>query len=84
MDLAAEFLANYSYVYASDCPGNGVLLARCLTGLGPTGTSNDANSDLGGWYFNGTMIPNSGENVNCSNPAVGYYSFTTAICMPCC
>ena len=65
---ANDFLTDYSYIHASDSPGsNGVLLARCVTGLGPTGTSNDV---LGGWYFGGTMIPNSGETVQCGNPAV--------------
>ena len=65
---ADDFLTDYSYIHASDSPGsNGVLLARCVTGLGPTGTSNDV---LGGWYFGGTMIPNSGETVQCGNPAV--------------
>ena len=75
---ANDFLTDYSYVDASDSPGNGVLLARCATGLGPTGTDNNANSDLGGWYFNnGTMIPSSGVNQVCGSraengkPAVG-------------
>ena len=68
---ATDFLTDYSYVYASHSPGNGVLLARCVTGLGPTGTSNNANSDLGGWYFNGTMIPNSDVNQGCGSAAVG-------------
>ena len=67
---ATDFLTDYSYIYASDSPGSGVLLARCVTGLGPTGTSNNANSDLGGWYFNGTMIPNSGVNQVCGSPAI--------------
>ena len=66
---ANDFLTDYSYVYASDSPGSGALLARCVTGLGPTDTSNDANGDLGGWYFNGTMIPNSGVNQGCGSPA---------------
>ena len=68
---ANDFLTNYSYIHASDSPGSSVLLARCVTGLGPTGTSNEANGDLGGWYFNGTMIPNSGVNAQCSWPNVG-------------
>ena len=76
---ANDFLTDYSYIHASDNPGRGVLLARCVTGLGPTGTrDDDANSDLGGWCFNnGTMIPNSGVNQECgslaanNNPAVG-------------
>ena len=69
---ATDFLIDYSYVYASDSPGSGALLARCVTGLGPTGTDVNANSELGGWYFiNGTMIPNSGVNQVCGSPAVG-------------
>ena len=68
---ATDFLIDYSYVYASGFPDSGVLLARCVTGLGPTGTSNNANSDLGGWYFNGTMIPNSDVNQGCGSAAVG-------------
>ena len=67
---ATDFLTDYSYVYASDSPGSGVVLARCVTGLGPIGTSNKANSNLGGWYFiNGTMIPNSGVIQECGSPA---------------
>ena len=69
---ATDFLTDYSYIHASNSPGSGFLLARCVTGLGPTGTSNEANGDLGGWYFiNGTMIPNSGINTQCSWPNVG-------------
>ena len=66
---AADFLTDYSYITASDSPVNGVVLARCATGLGPTGTNHDANGDLGGWYFNGNMILNSGVNQGCSSPA---------------
>ena len=32
------------------------LIARCVTGLGPSGS--DDNNALGGWYFNGNSIPN--------------------------
>ena len=78
---ATDFLTDYSYVYASDSPGYfGVLLARCVTGLGPTGTSINANGDLGGWYFNnGTMIPNSGVNQECGSPTVNDYPAVGAI-----
>ena len=31
-------------------------LARCMTGLGPSGRY--GNGVLGGWYFNGVQIPN--------------------------
>ena len=68
---ANDFLTDYSYINASDSPGsNGVLLARCLTGLGPTSINNGASGDLGGWYFNGTMIPNSGEQASCSSDVI--------------
>ena len=68
---ANDFLTDYSYVYASDSPGSGVVLARCVTGLGPTHTDINANGDLGGWYFiNGIMIPNSGVNQECGSPAI--------------
>ena len=68
---ADDFLTDYSYVYASDSPGSAALLARCVTGLGPNGTSEDTNGDLGGWYFNGNMIPNSGVHKQCSSDDVG-------------
>ena len=71
LTVATDFLTDYSYITASDSPGSGVLLARCVTGLGPTDTDPNANSELGEWYFNGTMIPNSGVNQECGNPAVG-------------
>ena len=66
--LASDFLTNYSYVDACGSLGNGVLLARCVTGLSPNGSDNGV---LGGWYFNGTKITNSGETVGCSSPDVG-------------
>ena len=70
---ATDFLTDYSYIHASDSPGSdGVLLARCVTGLGPTFTTDNANGDLGGWYFiNSTMIPNSGIHEQCSFYDVG-------------
>ena len=69
---AADFLTGYSYVNAIDNPGiEGFLLARCLTGLGPNGTNNDANGVLGGWYFiNGTMIRNSDESASCGSGVI--------------
>ena len=60
-----DFLTDYSYINASDSPGsNGVLLARCVTGLGPSG---DDNGVLGGWYFNGIVIP---EQASCSSDVI--------------
>ena len=63
-------LADYLYINASNGNPKGVQLARCLTGLGPTNTSNGANGALGGLYFNGTMIPNSGEQGPCSSDVI--------------
>ena len=60
----AGVLPDYSYINA---PGNDVLIARCLTGLGPSGGDNGV---LGGWYFNGTMIPNSGEREPCGTNVI--------------
>ena len=49
-------LTDYSYITTSG--SSQMLLARCLTGLGPDGTGALANQVLGGWYFKGTKIPN--------------------------
>ena len=71
LEVAADFLPNYSYVYASASPGsNGDLLARCMTGLGPNSTSDGANGNLGGWYFDDTMITNSGEGGPCASDGI--------------
>ena len=40
--------------------GAGNLIAHCVTGMGPTGSNN--NNALGGWYFDGTQIPNGACN----------------------
>ena len=64
-----NLLTDYSYIFARDVP-TGRWLARCLTGLGPTSTSNGANGALGKFYFNGTVIPNSGEQGPCSSDVV--------------
>ena len=64
---ANDFLTDYSYIHASDSPGDGVLLGRCVTGLGPGG---DDNGVLGGWYFNGHMIRNSGEQASCLSDVI--------------
>ena len=68
----ASALNDYSHVFnATDRPDIfGVLLARCVTGLGPTDTSSGANGVLGGWYFNGTMIRNGGEIELCSSDVI--------------
>ena len=48
---SSNLLTNYSYITGTT---NG-LLARCASGLGPTGT--DDNTALGIWYFNGAQLP---------------------------
>ena len=57
LTLAAA-LNDYSHINARSGSGNSQL-ARCLTGLGPSG--NDVNHVLGGWYFNGNVIANRGQ-----------------------
>ena len=65
---SANALTDYSYIYARDSPGNnGAQIARCVTGLGPTGTGNDANDVLGGLYFNGNKIPALASPASCSD-----------------
>ena len=50
-------LPDYSYITAENVMTNtSVLIARCVTGLGPSGS--DDNNALGGLYFNGSRIPN--------------------------
>ena len=67
----ANVLTDYSYINPADSlSDDGDLLARCLTGLGPNSTSINANGELGGWYFNGTMIPNSDEAESCSSDVI--------------
>ena len=53
--VSANALTDYSYVNARDGNVNNVRLARCVTGLGPSGNDNGA---LGGLYFNNNRIPN--------------------------
>ena len=66
----ADALTDYSYVNSAM---DGVRLARCLTGLGPSG---DDNGVLGGLYIEGNMIPNrascgTGSNLNSIQPRPG-------------
>ena len=49
--VTGNLLNDYSYITGTT---NG-LLARCVSGLGPTGT--DDNTALGIWYFNGAQLP---------------------------
>jgi len=46
-----NLLTDYSYITGTT---NG-LVARCVSGLGPTGT--DDNTALGIWYFNAVQLP---------------------------
>ena len=67
---SANELTDYSYINARSGTGSGSLLARCLTGLGPTSTSMGANGLLGGLYFKGTKISNSDETASCSSDVI--------------
>ena len=53
----ADALTDYSYIHVGGGNVDGApVIARCLTGLGPSGYD---NSVLGGWWYpNGTKIPN--------------------------
>ena len=55
--IDSNILPDYSYITAQNVMTNtSALIARCVTGLGPSGS--DDNNALGGWYFNGNRIPN--------------------------
>ena len=59
---ANDKLGDYSRINARS---SGIsIIARCLTGLGPSG--ND-NSVLGGLYFNGSKIPHRASCIGSSN-----------------
>ena len=62
--VSANAIGDYSYVNARDIVTQGVQIARCVTGLGPSDTED--NSDVGGVYFNGSGIP----NVGCNDPSM--------------
>ena len=64
----ADALTDYSYINDRGGDPNGDWLARCLTGLGPSGS--DTNSVLGGLYINGNMIPNSDESGPCASDVI--------------
>ena len=57
----------HSYVIVSS---GAPYIARCLTGMGPTSNSSNANSLLGGLYFKDNMIPNSGKSALCGSKRV--------------
>ena len=52
---AGNLLTDYSYINAGVTDG-GTVIARCLTGLGPS--DGDDNNALGALYFNGNRLPN--------------------------
>ena len=52
--IADDILPDYSYIYALVTSTN-VIIASCVTGLGPSGSDNNA---LGGLYFKESSIPN--------------------------
>ena len=66
----ADALTDYSYINAINGRPYRAQIARCLTGLGPTSSSHGANGNLGGLYFNGTMIPNGGEQTPCGSDII--------------
>ena len=65
--ISANVLTDYSYINARSGDPNGDQIARCVTGLGPTGTGIDANDILGGLYFNGNKIPALAPPALCSD-----------------
>ena len=65
--ISANVLTDYSYINARSGNPNGAQVARCVTGLGPTGTGNNANDVLGGLYFNGNKIPALAPPSSCSD-----------------
>jgi len=54
--VISNLISNYTHINPATARSGISLLARCVTGLGPTG--NDDNTVLGGWYFNGSRISN--------------------------
>ena len=60
-------VTDYSYINGGYGNRNGAVIARCLTGLGPTSTATNANVALGGLYFNGIMIPSSDASASCAS-----------------
>ena len=53
--VSANALTDYSYVNAADIISDDIQIARCVTGMGPSGA--DDNTALGRCYFNGTRKP---------------------------
>ena len=64
---SANIVDGYSYISARDGDSSGVTLACCLTGLGPSGNNNGV---LGGVYYSGNRIPNSGEQGPCASDVI--------------
>jgi len=55
-------LVDYSFITTPITLSRDVML-RCSSGLGPPGS--DGNIDLGGWYFEGTLLPFSSFSDRC-------------------
>ena len=66
----AHAVTDYSPVIARPDSDSGPFIARCLTGLGPISSATNANSALGGLYFNGNMIPSSDESALCGSDVI--------------
>lgn len=66
--VTGNHITDYSYIYTNATSGT-PLIARCVTGLGPSSTDN--NNALGGLYFNGSRIPNANCNASASVQANG-------------
>ena len=66
--VTGNHITDYSYIYTNATSGT-PLIARCVTGLGPSSTDN--NNALGGLYFNGSRIPNGNCNASASVQANG-------------
>ena len=66
--VPGNFRNDYSFINVDGVSGNS-LIARCVTGLGPS--NSDDNNALGGLYFNGSRIPNGNCNTSPSVQANG-------------
>jgi len=67
---------DYSYITAANINEYPLVIARCITGMGPS--NDDDNSELGGWYFKAEKVLNSkcnGSNViESSGAAISDYT----------
>ena len=67
---------DYSYITAANINVNPLVIARCITGMGPS--NNDDNSELGGWYFRAEKVLDSKCNdsnvIESSGAAISDYT----------